>query len=173
MQVLALVFLFTINRGNSATQVLYVSPTEPTPVACPDQPCNMLSYYVHHTWMLTSNSTLHFQPGVHILGESTVLVVQKIANFTISGEKHNESIVLCAENAGFFFTEILGLSVDNLSFLYCGHGITEVGKFSTSRAALWFATITNLQISQITVCNGTGYGISALDLWGDGLILTR
>ena len=118
MQVLVLGFLFTIAQQNSATQFLYVLPTEPTTVTCPDQPCNMLSYYVHHTCMLTSNSTLHFLPGVHVLGESTVLVVRKINNFTISGERHNESIVLCADNAGFIFTDILGLTVKITSAFY-------------------------------------------------------
>ena len=68
--------------------------------------------------MLTSNSTLHFLPGVHVLGESTVLVVRKINNFTISGERHNESIVLCADNAGFIFTDILGLTVKITSAFY-------------------------------------------------------
>ena len=167
MQILALAFLFFVLQRNSATQVLYVFPRQPTAVACPHQPCNMLSYYVHHTHILSSNSTLHFLPGIHVLKESTVLVVQKTNNFTISGEKHDESIVLCAENAGFIFTDILGLTVNNLSFLYCGYGLPTTSVFSTSRAVLWFASITNLQISQINVFNGTGCGISALQPWGD------
>ena len=77
---------------------------------------------------------------------------------------------MCAENAGFIFTDILGLTVNNLSFLYCGYGLPTTSVFSTSRAVLWFASITNLQISQINVFNGTGYGISALQLWGEASI---
>ena len=117
--------------------------------------------------MLTSNSTLHFLPGLHILWERTVLVVRKISNFTISGGKHNETIIMCAGSEGFIFTDIVGLSVDNLSFLYCGYNMPIVTTLFTSRATLWFASITNLQISQVTVCNGTGYGIAALEVGGN------
>ena len=96
-----------------------------------------------------------------------MLTVWKINNITISGERHNESIVLCAGSGGFIFQNIVGLSVDNLSFLYCGYNLPTVGTFSSWRAALLFVSITNLRISQVTVCNGTGYGISASELWGD------
>jgi len=39
------------------------------------------------------------------------------------GEKHDESIVLHAENAGSIFTDILEFTVDNLSFLYHGYDL--------------------------------------------------
>jgi len=91
-----------------------------------------------------------------------------IRNLTLRGTGKLETVVWCTKG-GFFFPNIDGLIVENITFSHCG---TDVGlpppvpehPEYVQIAALWFVNVTNLLISQVILRNSTGYAIIGLEL---------
>ena len=112
---------------SSRYQVLYVKPADNT--SCPDTPCHKLSYYVQNphspSLYLRSNTTLHFLPGVHTFDHETLVDVRRIENFALVGT-WNQSFVWCTKSAGYFFSEVVGLSIQGLVFVDCGIDIAPL-----------------------------------------------
>ena len=154
--------------------MLYVKPTDNT--SCPDTPCHKLSYYVQNphspSLYLRSNTTLHFLPGVHTFDHETLVDVRRIENFALVGT-WNQSFVWCTKSAGYFFSEVVGLSIQGLVFVDCGIDIAPLNnQLNTAdhlplRATLCFSLVTHLNISQVAVINGTGHGLLALSMMGN------
>ena len=57
-------------------------------VRCPEgSVCNGLSYYVNHSLTyFTSNTTLTFLEGTHILDQDGPVVISGVSNLTLQGE---------------------------------------------------------------------------------------
>lgn len=159
---------------SSRYQVLYVKPADNT--SCPDTPCHKLSYYVQNphspSLYLRSNTTLHFLPGVHTFDHETLVDVRRIENFALVGT-WNQSFVWCTKPAGYFFSEVVGLSIQGLVFVDCGIDIAPLNnQLNTSdylllRATFCFNLVADLNISQTAVVNGTGHGLLALSMMGN------
>ena len=105
----------------------YVKPTANTP--CPADPCLTLSEYAQqtHHW-LTSNTTLLFLPGDHVL--SVNFTVENVSDFEIyaqqtsSADDHTASgsRIVCQGLVGFIFIHISNMTVQSLTFNSCGKG---------------------------------------------------
>ena len=154
--------------------MLYVKPADNT--SCPDTPCHKLSYYVQNphsqSLYLRSNTTLHFLPGVHTFDHETLVVVRRIENFALVGT-WNQSFVWCTKPAGYFFSEVVGLSIQGLVFVDCGIDIAPLNNqlntadYLPLRATFCFNLVADLNISQVAVINGTGHGLLALSMMGN------
>ena len=105
----------------------YIKPTANVP--CPADPCLTLSEYaqqIHH--YLTSNTTLLFLPGDHVL--SVNFTVENVSNFEIyakltsTADNHTASgsRIVCQGLVGFTFRHITHMKVHGLTFNSCGKG---------------------------------------------------
>ena len=105
---------------SSQYKVLYVKPTDNT--SCPNTPCHKLSYYVQNSQSqspyLRSNTTLHFLPGAHTFDHETLVDVRRVENFALVGT-WNQSFIWCTKPAGYFFSEVVGVSIQGLVFVDC------------------------------------------------------
>ena len=105
---------------------LYVKPTANT--TCPADPCLTLSEYARaqqtHHW-LTSNTTLLFLPGDHVLRVN--FTVENVSDFEIyaqqtsTADDHTARIV-CQGLVGITFRNISHMTVHGLTFKSCGKG---------------------------------------------------
>ena len=68
------VVLSVLCGAYSTEGIYYVRPADVS--TCPGQPCHNLSYYSENSRLFfTSNTTLYFHPGGHILGRVIVTAV--------------------------------------------------------------------------------------------------
>ena len=107
----------------SAENVFCVTPTATSCSSCPQNSthCAPLSEYAHKTQSyLTSNTTMVFLPGEHVL--DTNFTVANISNLTMYGESSSGSAatVVCNASVGFNFTGIGNFRISSLAFTLCG-----------------------------------------------------
>jgi len=110
----------------------YVKPTANTP--CPADPCLILSEYAQQTHhYLTSNTTLLFLPGDHVL--SVNFMVENVSDFEIYAQQTTTadnytasgSRIVCQGLVGFTFRNISHMTVHGLTFNSCGKGAVGHG----------------------------------------------
>ena len=170
----AFLLSFSVCVNSSQYKVLYVKPTDNS--SCPNTPCHTLSYYVQNpqsqSSYLRSNTTLHFLPGAHTFDHETLVDVRHIENFALVGT-WNQSFILCTKPAGYFFSEVVELSIQGLVFVDCGIDIAPLNNqlntatYLPLRATFCFNLVTHLNISHTAVINGTGHGLLALNMMGN------
>ena len=149
----------------------YVQPAGEWP--CQYDPCHTLDYYTRNiTRYFASGSKFLFLPGTHYVNVS--VHISNIMNLTLSIQgsgSDSDHNIQCQELARFHFTAIIGLRIENLKFLHCGQRLPQNGKRISSKwAALVMDTITDLNISGITVYRSKGYGMLVNNLLGRALI---
>jgi len=101
----------------------YVKPTANTP--CPAHPCLTLSEYAQQTHRyITSNTTLLFLPGDHVL--SVNFTVKNVSNFEIYAQQTSTayhtasgSRIVCQGLVGLAFAHISHMTVHGLTFNSC------------------------------------------------------
>ena len=86
----------------SAEGIYYVRSANVS--TCPGQPCHSLSYYSENSQLFfTSNITLYFLPGKHILEH---VIVTDVSNITLAGIMSAEHTVLqCPGEGGIGFVD--------------------------------------------------------------------
>ena len=115
----------------------YVKPTANT--LCPADPCLTLSEYAKQTHhYLTSNTTLVFLPGDHVLSVNfTVENVNDLGiyaqqtstadNYTASGNR-----IVCQGLVGFTYRNISHMTVHGLTFNSCGKSAVDTTTIMTT-----------------------------------------
>ena len=78
-----------------------------------------------------------------------------------------DSKIGCTGSAGFFFMQMNNLTISNLMFSNCGAGV-EAGGFDCS--ALILDTVFDLNLTNVTVENSTGYGLMGFNVLGNSFI---
>ena len=146
--------------------VYYVKPSDVE--YCPPhfQPCHILEYYVRNSNM-TSNSTILFLKGLHIL-QSTAEIgsVINLAFIGVAGPE--DSKIQCEGIAGFYFRQLIpdNLTISNLLLSNCGSEIVE----GLPCGALILNTVLHLNMTNVIVENSTGYGLLAYNVLGNSFI---
>jgi len=106
----------------------YVKPTANTP--CPADPCLTLLEYAQQTHhYFTSNTTLAFLPGDHVL--SVNFMVENVSDFEIYAQQTTTadnytasgSRIVCQGLVGLAFRNISHMKVHGLTFNSCGKGV--------------------------------------------------
>ena len=108
-------FLLLVPQPSTAT-TLYVTPSPHT--ACPSTPCHLLSQYIENaTEYFLSNTTMIFLPGKHTF--NVMANITSVAGFSMVGESENTSTIICSGLGcgGFYFDNVTGLNVTQLSFV--------------------------------------------------------
>ena len=142
-----------------------MTPSEFLSTQCPDNPCHTLQHYVergNYYFRFTSDCTFQFLPGNHTLEADEIVVIHDVTNFVLLGSG-NTSVIECLGATGFYFVFTSEVTIANLAFLSCGESIPYMPFFSATLAFDWAFY---LKILEITVTNGTGYGLLGMDVMG-------
>jgi len=119
--VLKAALIINILSHCTAENVYCVKPTATSCSSCPHNThCATLSEYAREAqWYFTSNTTLVFLLGDHVL--DTNITVNNIASLTMRGESTTSSkaTVVCSGLVGLSFTSMVGLKIDSLAFTSC------------------------------------------------------
>ena len=152
-------------------------------------PCHSLSEYISSSQCyFTSNTMVHFLPGVHLLGEN--ITVRGVSNLSLVGSSVNSSqgpsaTIQCSRaNVGLAFVGGTNLSVRRIAIRYCGRIVPrnmrgtywykeEVGvpEEIKSFTAILVADVNTLVIEEARVEASTGYGLLVWNVFGDCVVL--
>ena len=156
---LYLFVVLSVLCGACSTEgIYYVRPADVS--TCQGQPCHNLTYYSENSQLyFTSNTTLYFLPGEHILGH---VIVTDVSNITLAGIVSSEHTILrCPGEGGILFMNCKEIYLLQLTFSNCG------ADYGTSiYRGLGFQCVTDLEISNIVVTNSTGFGLAAVNVVG-------
>ena len=156
---LYLFVVLSVLCGTCSTEgIYYVRSADVS--TCPGQPCHNLSYYSENSHLFfTSNTTLYFLPGEHILGP---VIVTDVSNITLAGIVSAEHTILyCPGEGGIFFKNSKEIYMLHLTVSNCGQD------YGTSRyRGVGFQCVTDVEISNIVVSNSTGLGLLAMNVVG-------
>ena len=154
-EMLYLFVVLSVLCGTCSTEgVYYVRSVDVS--TCPGQPCHELSYYSENSQLFfTSNTTLYFLPGEHILGQ---VIVTDVSNITLTGIMSAEhTIIQCLGEGGIAFIDCREVYMSHLTVSNCGADYFN---------GVEFEYVTDVEISNIVVINGTGFGLFGLNLVG-------
>ena len=126
---------------------------------CPGEPCHELSYYSENSQLFfTSNTTLYFLPGEHILEH---VIVTDVSNITLAGIMSAEYTILqCPGRGGIAFIDCKEIYMLHLTISNCGEDGTSVS------CGVYFQCVKDLEISDIVVTNSTGFGLLVVNVVG-------
>ena len=121
--VLVAVLLINTLFYSSAENVYCVTPTATSCSSCPHNSthCATLSEYAQEAEMyFTSNTTMVFLPGDHVLDVNITVV--NVSRLTMRGESSSGNIatVVCSGSVGLSFTSMVEFKIDSLAFTSCG-----------------------------------------------------
>ena len=138
--VLVAVLLINILSYCSADNVYCVTPNATSCSSCPPNStnCTTLSEYAQEAEMyFTSNTTMMFLPGDHVL--DTDITVVNISRLTMSGESFSGNIATVVRNGsvGFNFTNMVNFNILSLAFTSYDRSWSDGGQpASNSKSAL-------------------------------------
>ena len=165
-----LLALFLLPVPQSTATTLYVTPSPHT--ACPSTPCHLLSQYIENaTEYFLSNTTMIFLPGKHTF--NVMANVTSVTGFSLVGGSENTSTIVCSglRCGGFYFDNVTGLNVTQLSFVSDSHSITTKDvhdfhlvncTFANSSNTALIANNSNLLIEGNTFINNTGGNVQQM-----------
>ena len=117
---LAVALLIVTSYGSSSAENVYcVTPTATSCSSCPHNSthCATLSEYAEETELyFTSNTTIVFLPGDHVLDRNIIVV--NVARLNMLGESSSESIATVVRNGpvGFNLTNMVDFNMYSLAF---------------------------------------------------------
>ena len=187
-----------ITAGCLAEQVYYVTPNATT--SCPPKArpgaCQTLRYYVSKSEeYFQSNTTFYFLCGTHWLDIQEPVVILAINRLKMIGDNRlipssqgfiqfePSAVISCNSRAsGFVFGFVQSLQIANLSFMHCSAdvlspvvhlfpGIPQEYYIQNITAALGFFLVDDLHLSGVLVQNNTGFGLAALNPFGNSSIV--
>ena len=146
---------------------------------CPDESgdCKTLYQYLRGSdAYFTSNTTFTFLPGHHEL--NITMAISDIDNLVLRSE--GEATISCNKGVGLSFTNISSLEISGLIFLKCGSRIppedflSAIDRYATTflntsvpvRAGLLLNYIRDLEMMDVEVIGGDGYGVLAVNVLG-------
>ena len=162
--------------------VIYVKPDEPlnTSQPCPD-PC--ISLFINASQLsdlLTSNTILKLQLGVHFIGQD--IVVWNKTNISFIGDVQGTEDVVhitCSESASISFVNCSNVIVKDVILKHCGNFLdtsymdTAIGenywyKFpSVPRAALIFLHCFSTILDNLFITESPGFGVLGVNMLGN------
>ena len=169
--------LFQLSVEQVEKRHLYVKPS-PAFGECPHgEACLTLSEYLQNVSnFLTSNTAIHFLPGIHTLGSSDdLLFVENVRDLSLFGDGGQNTILNCTEKLGFSITNAVNIHISNIMITNCGQMITtllneysplDLSVHKNTTAALTFLNIDSLTLHNVQIEGSYGYGLFGVDVGG-------
>ena len=145
---------------------------------CPGEPCHTLAFYAQQVpQYFVSNTTMVFLNGTHYMEALQPIVIRKVGNFNMKGSsmfthrfgaiRESSSKIECVGThlSGFNFINVIGIQIENLTFTNCGQHV-----YGDVRAALSFDEARDVVLSRVMVCNSSGFGLHADNVFGHVLV---
>jgi len=148
-------------------------------------PCSNLSEYLSYPQcFFTSNTTIYFQPGLHLLEQN--IIVSGLTNLKLVGSSVNASqqgpsaIIQCSGvPVGLVFENSTNLSLQRIAIVNCGRSVPssmlpwslDVIDEITVYAALFIANVRKLTTTGLHVVASNGYGLLGWNVMDDSVIL--
>ena len=147
-----------------------------------NHPChNLFEYVSHPRYYFTSNTTIHFLPGLHLLEQN--ITVRGVKNLelvggSLNGSKDPNAIIHCnGTQAGLIFENITNLKMQKIMIVNCGQSLPSniwtsyTPKKITVFAALFVANVHALNIEGVHIEASTGYGLFGLNVFGNSVVI--
>ena len=173
IKILCAVLLTLANNHVCSSSIVYVKPDYHY-THCPGEPCHPLSYYVQQvSRYFVSNTTMVFLNGTHSVETMQPVVITNIENFAMKGSdefvlgvediRESSSRIECVgtHRSSFSFMNVTNIQIENLTFANCGQK-----QFNNVSATLSFDEACNMIVFQVTVCNSSGFGLHADQVFG-------
>ena len=176
--------LFQLSVEQVEKRHLYVKPS-PAFGECPHgEACLTLSEYLQNVSdFLTSNTTIHFLPGIHTLSSSDpnhdVLFAANVHNLSLFGHSSQSTILNCTEKLGLTITNAVNIHISNIMITNCGQMISSLLKatnenslniYENTRAALAFFNVYSLTLQNVKIKGSHGYGLFGVEVGGNSNI---
>ena len=160
--VIVAALLINIFRYCSAESVYCVTPTATSCSSCPYNSihCAKLSEYAQEAEMFfTSNATLVFLPGNHILDRN--ITVANVARLTIYGTSSSDNIATVVRNGSvdFRFTNMVDFDIYSLAFTSYNRS-WSYGSHPASNSALLLQYITYAELVNCSFHDNLGSGLT-------------
>ena len=147
-----------------------------------NHPChNLLEYISYPQCYFTSNTTIRFLPGLHLLEQNiTVLGVKnlELVGGSVNGTKDPNAIIHCnGTQAGLIFKNITNFKIQKIMIVNCGRSLPSniwtpyTLKKTTVFAALFVANVHMLTIEGVHIEASTGYGLLGLNVFGNSVVI--
>ena len=175
------VLLFQLSVEQVEKRHLYVKPS-PTFGECPHgEACLTLSEYLQNVSdFLTSNTAIHFLPGIHTLSSSDpnhdVLFAGNVHNLSLFGHSSQSTILNCTEKLGLAITNAVNIHISNIMITNCGQMISGLLKapneysfniHENTTAAFAFFNVDSLILQNVKIQGSHGYGLFGVDVGGN------
>ena len=124
---------------------------------------NTLQYY-QHTGKLSSNTQLHFAPGLFKL--RTPLIISNVSNFSLIGSSNGQTTISCNNRkAGVLITNSDTIEIKNMAIKYCGFKFNTFYKWNSRIIISNLMTVMcrNLFIQNSTFYSKFKFGLSIHD----------
>ena len=182
----------TVERTHSNRY--YITPNITT-TPCPENPCyQSKTFFLNISSVVATNVAFIFLPGNHYLESEGLLLIQNQVNVSMMGSVDNyfaqftiakkvqeygyESFsddgsisykepsakIICTNRSGFAFVNVSNLIIANLTFVNCGKFYSATGL--NASASVHLKQVYNLAMEGVSIQNGTGYGLLAVDVLG-------
>ena len=190
MESRSIIFLLFLSIRGALADTWIVAPTE----NCSRSNCHNLSYYTDDPSLyFSTDTTLIFLEGVHYLYEP--VTISGVSNLTLQGEgvlqdgshwtvRESTVVIHCSNSeAGLFFVNWTGITINNITLESCGAQITsdptlvsdinthysslpygwEFGVGLKAHHSLLFVNGSDLTLESVTIQRGTGYGLTIVN----------
>ena len=173
---------------NSLAKEYIVQPSDETG-SCPPttQLCHTLAHYLNNSsTFFAAGAVFTLLPGIHSLPERAdkrAFVIRDTRELTFRGQSGRRVVIRCSGSVGLVFKNISGVSLEGIAVESCGVELarsllsksdkvdtTLLGHGTPLRAGVILSFISNLTLSELSVCNSTGYGMIAVNLLGNTII---
>lgn len=111
-------------KPHRSARTFFIKPTPSS--KCDGQHCYTMSEfarYITTIYQLSSNTTIYFLPGTHVINETMVFLVKHTDTITLTDtlmSPDNAVTVHCVEKAGFGFMNVSNIYVTGIDFVACG-----------------------------------------------------
>ena len=138
---------------------------------------NLQHYLLNATKYFTSNTQLHFLPGLHHL--HTDLIIHNVHNFSLIGTTP-DTVIQCSSSAGIVLTNITNLIVTDITVRNCSGNYNSTVVFENNckrdkfitQVGLLIKQCTNVQLRQVVIEeSNNSYGIVGINIMGDSSFL--
>lgn len=133
-------------------------PTESRP------PCLSIDYVFDGGKGVSNNTDIVIDEGSYKLTNDTQFL--NLFNFTIVGNKQNETKILCNPEVGISFVRCKNLLISGLKFYSCGRARNGTAQGHLVRSGIHFVFTKGIEMSFSDVDNSSGTGITMFDVGG-------
>ena len=159
----------------SAENVYCVTPTATSCSSCPQNysQCTTLSEYAQEANLyFTSNTTIVFVPGDHVL--NTSITVANVASLTMRGESSsgNRATVVCNGPVGLSFTNMVDFKMYSLAFASCNRSsnVNDIVASLANNSALF---LYSTQSAELVNCSFHDNFCTALAVYDTNITLAE